>query len=306
MKLKSLKILLLFFSVLYDFNVYAQQDPMYTQYMYNTMSVNPAYAGSKEALSITGLMRIQWAGFKGAPRTQTLTMHSPVFNENMGLGLTVVNDDIRPVHNTMLYGDYSYSIQTTDYAKLSFGLKAGVSIYQADLMGESSINPDPDIVNIDNVFLPNVGIGIYYHSDRGYFGVSAPRLLQHNLKTKQSENITELRHYFLIGGYVFELNEDMKIKPAFLLKTVPGAPIEFDISANVFIQNRFGVGVAYRTGDALSGLIQYYVTPQFRFGYAYDFTLTELRHYNSGTHEIMLSYDFTGGEDVRIHAPRFF
>jgi len=311
MKRKSIHILVLLFSVvLLNLESFAQQDPMYTQYMYNPLSVNPGYAGSREALSIVGILREQWVGIDGAPSTQSLNLHSPIFNDNMGLGLSVINDKIGPIHQTMLFADYSYSIQTTYNAKLSFGLKAGVNIFQADLL---SLTPDqggdPAMYNIDNKLLPNIGVGVFYYSDKGYVGLSAPKLLEQMLYEYNTSVVTEnkeRRHYFVIGGYVFDLSEQVKFKPAFLLKAVVGAPISIDLSANFLFRDKLGVGVAHRLDDSFSGLLQYYVTPQFRIGYAYDFTLTELRNYNSGSHELMLGYDFKFVRYNRIHSPRFF
>ena len=293
--------------ILFGYNGFSQQDPMYTQYMYNTLSVNPAYAGSRGALSIAGLYRTQWVGIDGAPETQTLTVHSPMYNENMGLGLSVINDKVGPIHQTMLFADYAYSIQTAPNAKLAFGLKAGMNIYQADLLALSPTQSnDPAIYNISNRLLPNIGVGVYYYSDKGYFGVSAPKLLEHDLKSGEISASKERRHYFVIGGYVFELNDYIKFKPSFLLKGVSGAPLSIDLSGNFFFHDKFGIGAAYRFGDSFSALLQYYVTPQLRIGYAYDYTLTDLQSYNSGTHEIMLGYDFYFIDTNRIRSPRFF
>ena len=305
----SILSLLTVFIMLFSLDGVAQQDPMYTQYMYNTLSVNPAYAGSRDALSITGLLREQWVGIKGAPSTQTLTVHSPIYNDNMGLGLSVVNDKVGPVHQTMLFADYSYSIQATENSKLAFGLKAGINLLQADLTSlHSNQGNDQAIYNVDNRLLPNVGVGIYYYSDKGYVGISSPKLLQQRISDGNTNLNDDLqrRHYFLIGGYVFDLSESIKFKPAFLVKAVQGAPLSIDLSGNFFFNDKFGIGLAHRFDDSFSGLLQYYITPQFRIGYAYDFTTTELRHYNSGSHELMLSYDFRFISDTRIYSPRFF
>ena len=289
---------------------FSQQDPMYTQYMYNTLSVNPAYAGSREALSVTGLFREQWIGIDGAPSTQSLILHSPIYNDNMGIGLSVVNDRVGPIHQTMLFADYSYTIQVTDDAGLSFGLKAGVNLLQADLTSLNHYQDgDQAIHNVDNRLLPNVGVGVYYHTYKGYIGLSVPKLLQQRIVDYNYGNLTEnieRRHYFLIGGYVFDLSDDVKFKPSFLVKAVQGAPLSVDLSANFFFNDKFGIGLAHRFDDSFSGLLQYYVTPQFRIGYAYDFTMTELRHYNSGSHELMVGYDFIFVDDTRIRSPRFF
>ena len=312
MKQKNLKILTVILILLFGFESFGQQDPMYTQYMYNTLAVNPGYAGSRDALSITALLRQQWVGITGAPSTQSLVMHSPIYNDNMGLGLSVINDKIGPTQQTQVYADYSYTIQTSDNAKLAFGLKAGINIYQADLTQLHSITGgDQHIYNVDNKLLPNVGVGVFYYNDKGYLGLSAPKLFQPNISIYNSSTSTVTnavlrRHYFLIGGYVFDLSEKIKFKPSFMLKAVEGAPLSADLSANFFFNNKFGLGLAHRFDDSFSGLLQYYVTPQFRIGYAYDFTTTELRHYNSGSHELMLGYDFNFVDDNRIRSPRFF
>jgi len=311
MKQKNIQIFsVILLMLLFSFDGVAQQDPMYTQYMYNTLSVNPAYAGSRDALSLTGLIREQWVGIDGAPSTQSLTMHSPIYSDNMGLGLSVINDKVGPIHQTMLFADYSYSIQTTDNAKLAFGLKAGVNILQADLLAlHRNVSGDQAIYNADNKLLPNVGVGVYYYSDKGYIGLSAPKLLQQTIKSYNNGTVTdnvERRHYFLIGGYVFSLSENVKFKPSFLVKAVEGAPLSIDLSGNFFFNDKFGIGLAHRLDDSFSALLQYYVTPQFRIGYAYDLTMTELRHYNSGSHELMVGYDFNFVEDTRIRSPRFF
>jgi len=310
MRSQSKYILPVLISMLLILSIHSQQDPMYTQYMYNTLSVNPGYAGSRDALSITGLLREQWVGIDGAPSTQTLTIHSPVYSDNMGLGLSVINDEVGPIHQTMLFADYSYSIQATENSTLAFGLKAGVNIFQADLL---SLTPneggDPAIYNVDNRLLPNVGVGVYYYSDNGYLGLSAPKLLEQTLQEYIDGVVTEnkeRRHYFLIGGYVFDLSEEVRFKPSFLLKAVVGAPVSIDLSANFLIRDKLGLGIAHRLDDSFSGLLQYYITPQFRIGYAYDFTITELQDYNSGSHELMLGYDFIFVEDTRIRSPRFF
>jgi len=304
------KIAVIVMLLLFSFDSFGQQDPMYTQYMYNTLSVNPGYAGSRDALSITGLIREQWVGIDGAPSTQCLTMHSPVYNDNMGLGLSVVNDRVGPIHQTMLFADYSYSINTTENAKLAFGLKAGVNILQADLLALHPNNPgDPAIFNADNKILPNVGAGVYYYSDKGYIGLSVPKLLEQSIQSYNNGTVKEnleRRHYFLIAGYVFDLSENVKFKPSFLVKAVQGAPLSVDLSGNFFFNDKFGIGLAHRLDDSFSGLLQYYFTPQFRVGYAYDFTMTELRHFNSGSHELMVGYDFNFVDDKRIRSPRFF
>jgi len=303
-------ILTILASILFILEVSSQQDPMYTQYMYNTLSVNPAYAGSRDALSITGLLREQWVGIEGAPSTQTLTIHSPFYDDNMGLGFSIINDNVGPVHQTMLFLDYSYSIRPSENSTLAFGLKGGFNIFQADLMNlRPNDGDDPAVYNVNNQLLPNVGVGLYYYSDQGYIGLSSPKLLEGTFNEYKDGVVTEnkeRRHYFLIAGYVFDLTQDLKFKPSFLVKIVEGAPVSIDLSATFFVKEKLGVGFAHRLDDSFSGLLQYYITPQFRIGYAYDFTLTELHSYNSGSHELMLGYDFIFMENTRVFSPRFF
>jgi len=310
MKRKNIYYLTLLLLVVMSISqVNAQQDPMYTQYMYNTLSVNPAYAGSRDALSITGLLREQWVGIDGAPSTQTLTMHSPVYSDNMGLGLSIVNDVVGPIQQTMLFADYSYSIQATDNAKLAFGLSAGINILDANLAElQSTTTGDPAIYD-SNKLLPNVGVGVYYYSQKGYVGLSAPKLFEQEIKVYEEGEVTEnkeRRHYFLIAGYVFDLSPDLKLKPSVLAKAVSGSPLSLDLSANLFIREKLGIGLANRLDDSFSVLLQYYITPQFRVGYSYDLTTTDLRDYNSGSHELMIGYDFNFIDNTRIYSPRFF
>ena len=285
----------------------AQQDPMYTQYMFNTLSVNPGYAGSYDALSILGLYRTQWVGLDGAPVTQTFTMHTPIRDKNMGVGLSLVNDVVGPVHQTQLFVDYSYTVRLSDVDKLSFGLKGGFGLYSGDLDAlEREVTADPLAINFKSNMMPNVGVGIYYHAERGYLGLSAPKLLTGKLKVNNQELGEFKRHYFLIGGYLFDLSKSLVLKPSFLVKAVEGAPLSIDLSGMLYIRERVGIGLSHRIGDSFSGLLEVFLTPSLRLGYAYDYTLTPLRDYNSGTHEITLGYDFWYKDRSRIHSPRFF
>jgi type IX secretion system PorP/SprF family membrane protein len=298
--------LFLFLTVL---SGYGQQDPQYTDYMYNPMSVNPAYAGSRNALSFVGLMRIQWVGIEGAPRTQSFTVHSPVFNKKTtGLGLSFFHDKVGPIDQSVLNIDYSHGIKVSENSMLRFGLKAGFGVYQGNLLDLNAENPnDGYIYNFKGRILPNIGVGVFYYSQKGYLGLSLPRILTYNL---QKENGNELsytkRHYFFTGGYVFDLTNDFKFKPSFLLKAVEGAPLSIDLSGILYAWDKLGLGVNYRVGDSFAGLIQYYITNNFRVGYAYDYTLTPLKQVNSGTHEFMLGYDFNYLPKGKILSPRFF
>jgi len=285
----------------------AQQDPMYTQYMFNTLSVNPAYAGSREAISLVGLYRTQWVGLAGAPVTQTFTVHTPVPRKHMGWGISVVNDVVGPVHQTQLFVDYAYELQVTKLGRLRMGLKGGFGLYNGDLEGEKrDVQSDPLVVNFSGKFLPNIGVGLYYYGPKGYIGVSAPKLIKKNLTINDVEIGPSRNHWFLIGGYLFDLSKDFTFKPSFLMKAVSGAPMELDLTGMLYMYERLGLGVSYRTGDSFSALAQVFITPGLYVGYAHDFTLTPLKDYSRGTHEFILGYDYWLKERARIHSPRFF
>ncbi len=291
---------------------FAQQDAMFTHYMFNTLAVNPGYAGTRDALTVTGLHRSQWVGFDGAPTTQTITLHSPIFNENMGLGLSILSDKIGPTDLKTIYVDYSYRIKVTKKASLRFGLKAGLNIRQnglADLsLGDQN---DPTFVNEESHLLPNFGFGMYYYTDKYYVGLSIPKLLQNdfntNVVTGGTDIASEKRHYFLIAGTIFDLNNDFKLKPTSLLKVTNGAPIELDITGTILYKEVVWGGLMYRTGDAIGVLIGANVTPQLAIGYSYDWSFgVRTGRYNSGSHEIMLMYDFIYNDKSKIRSPRYF
>lgn len=278
---------------------FGQQDAQYTQYMYNTQSVNPAYAGSRQVLSITGLHRSQWVGLDGAPRTQTLTMNSPV-GQNVGFGVSLVNDKIGPSTETFIDIDFSYTISLNDETFLAFGLKAGGNLLNVDFsqLERGDVVFDPRFEqNIDNKFSPNFGIGAYLYRDNYYIGLSAPDLLEtkHYDRSSDSESQSFLAkeriHAYLIGGYVWDLSYDLKFKPAFIMKAVAGAPLQVDVSANMLFNERFTLGAGYRWSAAISAMVGFQATDQLLVGYAYDFDTTGLSNYNSGSHEIFLRWE---------------
>ncbi len=286
----------------------AQQDPLYSQYMFNTLAFNPAYAGSADVFTVMALSRHQWVGFEGAPATQTVLAHSPLKAENLALGFSAINDKIGPSHQTSAYGDFAYRVRTGTDTRLSFGLKGGVNIYQADLASLTSVEVDPAKVNVSSQLLPNFGFGLYWHSPRYYLGASAPKLLENKLDAVNGTVVTttsEARHYFLIGGYVFDLSRDIKFKPSFMFRAVEGAPFSLDVNANFLLRERIWFGAMYRLGNAFGAMGQYQVNDQFRIGYAFDLTTTRIGAYNAGTHEIMLSYDFRFVKGRTI-SPRYF
>ncbi len=289
------------------FSASAQQDPQYTHYMYNTMSVNPGYTGSRGHISVLGLHRSQWVGLDGAPTTQTFSVHSPVGN-NVGLGLSFVNDELGPSSEIYLDGNFSYTLKFNKNRRLSFGLKGGLRNLNVDF-SKGSIQEEGDILfqnDINNRYLGTLGAGVYYHTDKFYFGLSVPNFLTTKQYIDVAESIAiERLHYFVIAGYVFDLNSNLKFKPSAFFKAVPGAPVIFDVSGNFLLNEKFTAGVAYRWDDSISGLVGFQISDQLNIGYSYDYTTTELNKYNDGTHEIFLRWDFITKER-KLKSPRFF
>ncbi|WP_318309940.1 PorP/SprF family type IX secretion system membrane protein [Flagellimonas crocea] len=312
---KHILITLLFIGIV-STGAMAQQDAQYTQYMYNTLSVNPAYAGSRGQLSFAALYRSQWVGLDGAPETFTLNLHSPIRNSRLGYGISVVNDNIGDgvVQETYLDAVVSYTIDVSMDAKLSFGLKAGGNMLSLDFSGLR--NFDEEVVNqnnIDNRFTPNFGLGIYYHTDKFYAGVSAPNVLESeyfdNDNTDDGVNFlsAERMNLYLITGYVFDLGADLQFKPALLTKAVGGAPLQVDLSASFLFANKFSFGAAYRWDAAVSGLVGFQVTDQIMLGLAYDRETTELggTQFNDGSFEVFLRLELLKSFQRTI-SPRFF
>ncbi|MEO2052269.1 MAG: type IX secretion system membrane protein PorP/SprF [Allomuricauda sp.] len=312
---KQIFIPLLFF-VATIHGLFAQQDAQYTQYMYNTLSVNPAYAGSRGQLTFAGLYRSQWVGLDGAPETFTLNLHSPIRNSRLGYGVSIVNDNIGDgvVQETYLDAVMSYTIDVSMDAKLSFGLKMGGNMLSLDF--NKLRNFDQEVVaqdNIDNRFNPNFGLGIYYHTDKFYAGLSAPNVLESeyfdNDNSDGSVNFlsAERINFYLITGYVFDVSPDLKFKPALLTKAVSGAPLQLDLSASFLFADKFSFGAAYRWDAAVSGLVGFQLTEQLMVGLAYDRETTELggTQFNDGSFEIFLRWELLK-RFQRTVSPRFF
>lgn len=291
--------------------LYAQQEAMYSQYMFNTLAINPAYAGSRNVTSATALYRNQWVGINGAPETITFSIDAPLNSKKVGLGLQVFNDKIGITKTTGAFASYAYRIRLQK-GTLAFGLQAGASQYRADFQNVS-LNPDPsnDVAFNQNVnkVLVNVGTGIYYNTDRFYIGLSSPQLLNNKLSnfTVETSNVFngQALHLFFATGYVFPLSDVFALKPSVLVKGVKGAPIEADLNATLWIKDVFAIGLQYRTKADISAMVEIQASPQIRLGYAYDRSLTKLVQYNSGSHEIMLRYEF-GFEKGKILSPRYF
>lgn len=292
-----------FFSILCS----AQQDAQFTQYMFNTISVNPAYAGSRGALSIFGLYRTQWIGLDGAPETSTFSINTPINNSKLGLGVSLVNDKIGPTNENTLSADLSYSIPTSEKFKLSFGIKATANLFNLDVTKLSfEDQDDPQFQGLDNKFTPNVGAGVYWHSDKAYFGLSVPNFIETDRYDDNDTAIFKDKiNYYFMAGYVFDLNYDIKFKPALLTKMVQGAPLQVDVSGNFMFYEKFTLGMAYRWSASVSAMVGFQVSDGLYIGYGYDHETTNLRKYNSGSHEIFLRFEFFNNYS-KMTSPRFF
>ncbi|MCZ8228699.1 type IX secretion system membrane protein PorP/SprF [Flavobacterium sp.] len=309
--MKKLIIILLF--ALSSISGFSQQDAQYTQYMYNTININPAYAGTREVLSIFGLHRTQWVGLDGAPVTNAFSLNTPIRNSNIGLGLSVINDRIGPSDENSISLDVSYTINTSEKFKLSFGIKTTVNLLNVDFTKLNIYNPGDVLAqyNIDNRFSPNIGAGVYYHSDKTYLGLSVPNFLETKHFDKGQSTFTsssvasERMHLYLIGGHVFDLSSEIQFKPALLTKLVQGAPLQVDVSANFMFVEKVVVGLAYRWSAAMSAMVGFQVTKGMYIGYGYDLETTNLENYNSGSHEVFLRYEIFKNNE-KITSPRFF
>ncbi|MCK8141129.1 type IX secretion system membrane protein PorP/SprF [Flavobacterium sp. I-SCBP12n] len=288
------------------FTSFAQQDAQYTQYMYNTINVNPAYAGSRGVMSIFALHRTQWVGLDGAPITNVASINTPISDSRVGLGVSFVNDKIGPTNENTLSVDLSYTVPMSENYKLSFGIKGTANLFNLDISKLNPVDIDPSIQNVENKFSPNVGAGIYLHSDKAYVGFSVPNFIESNRYDDNEVAIfKEKINYYLMAGYVIDLSSEVKFKPAVLSKLVIGSPLQVDISGNFLFSEKFTVGVAYRWSAALSGMVGFQVSDGIYIGYGYDRETTKLNNYNSGSHEIFLRFELFSRQS-RIVSPRFF
>ncbi|WP_299627184.1 type IX secretion system membrane protein PorP/SprF [uncultured Tenacibaculum sp.] len=310
MKSILFKRIVLVISICFLTDAMSQQDPHYTQYMLNTMSVNPAYVGSKGHTVLTALGRTQWVGLEGAPDTQNLSYDTAIGYSGIGLGINLVNDRIGPSHETYIDGNVSYTIRTGDEGNLAFGLKLGGRLLNVDwsIGNPNGDGADPTFAqNINNRFLPTIGAGIYYHEPQWYIGLSVPNFLRqehYDARNIIGETAVERLHYFLIAGYVFDINENIKFKPAALAKLVFGAPLSIDVSANFLFNEKFRVGAAWRWDDSVAVLAGFQASESLHIGYAYDLTTSNYNVVNNGTHEVLLRYEIF--KQARMKSPRFF
>ena len=288
---------------------FSQQDPVYTQYMNNLLTIQPAYAGISGTLNFTGLSRAQWIGFDGAPNTNTLTISGSIPKFNIGLGFSIVNDTWGPIKQTGVYIDYAFRIRVSGNQYFSIGLMGGFNTYQANLT-DLAIWDSPDKVfayDIKFKFLPNVGVGILWHSDLFFLGVSTPKILRNSVTSDDDASVYhEVPHFYGMGGYVFFINDILKFKPTALYCWTQNLPSYTDISANILLYDRVWVGATYRFKNSYGLIFQFNVNPQLKFGYSYDQMTFRPSQVNSGTHEFMISYDFVTIRRARKNAPRYF
>ena len=299
-------MIVMFFSL----GVKAQQDPMYTQYMENIEILNPAYAGSKDVLSMMAVSRNQWVSMPGAPDTRSLSINSPINRSNMGLGLSILSDKIGVIKQNGLYADYSYKLNFSNGRVLALGLKGGINFYQAGLADLQTNDPNDPVFaqDINRSFLPNLGVGAFFSSNRYYLGLSAPKLIENKISANgfSTQNVSRERiHLFFMAGYVFDVNRIVKFKPSIMARFVANSPVSFDLNSTFMFYDRLWVGAMYRLGDSFGGLFQLKVTNQIKIGYSYDLSINQLGAYNGGTHEIMVTYDFNLGQG-KIRSPRYF
>lgn len=301
------KLYIIFVFLLSASLLQAQQDPQYTQYMYNMNVVNPAYAGSYDGISIGALYRSQWVGLEGSPNTGTLAVHAPV-GRKVGLGISFISDEIGPVSENNVYADFSYTLNLGTEHKLAFGIKAGATFHDIGLVDLDVIDMnDPFLQENINEVTPNIGAGFYFYKpDVYYVSVSMPNMLNSvHLDSNGNKIGSETQHLFAAAGYVFTLSDNFKLKPHGILKMAFNAPLSFDVNANLFMYNLVEIGVGYRLEDSFSGMVNFLITPGLRIGYAYDSVQSDLKVATSSSHEIFINFDIPLFKKVS-RSPRYF
>ncbi len=298
-----LKLTLYTVLALFGTQIYAQQEPQYTQYMYNMNVINPAYAGSKESLSIGLLYRNQWEGFEGAPKTFTFSAHSPVGN-GLGIGISAISDEAGPMKKTYAYADVSYTLDFDNAGKLAFGVKLGATFNDINLTGLQLIDPnDPAFSQDYGDTKPNFGAGFLYYTDNWYVGVSVPNILSSkHLDINGVEYGTDVQHFFATAGYVFNISDNFKLKPSTLVKTAFGAPLSFDVNLNALFWEKFEIGASYRFEDAISGLVSFRATDWVRIGFAYDHTISDIQE---PSYEAFVLFNIAFNKTA-YRSPRYF
>lgn len=289
---------------------FGQQDKMFTQYLSYPSAINPAYAGSRGATQILGIARRQWVGIEGAPESAALSINSPITFFNMGVGLTLETDKLGPEKNTEVGADFSYRLQVSNDLFLNLGLKAGLAHYKVDLMNRNAADSNDPLLqdNIDGDIIPNFGVGAYLYSDRFFAGISVPRLIQTDVEGGELSKSTLDRgklHYFLMAGYLMDVNPFLKLKPSMLIKATQGSRISYDVSVMAIFIDRLWLGASYRNEDSVAAIAQVNITNQLRIGYSYDFAISRLSGRSDGSHEISLSYDIVFNSK-KLKSPRYF
>ncbi len=287
----------------------AQQDVQFTQYFWNKLLINSGYAGSHDNASITLIHRDQWMGIvdDGRPVSQAFTFHTPLRNDKIGVGLSVIRDNLGPTESTNIAGDFAYRIKVDDKSRLAFGVKASVDLFKANLLGLVGTAGDPAFASdFGGRTLPNFGASLYYWSDNVFAGFSAPRLLENDLaESNNTIQGLEKRHYYAMAGYVFDISPLLKFKPTFLAKIESNSPTSFDVTGNFLIKEKLWLGAAYRSEDSFDANVSYLFSSAFRAGFAWDFTTSELQNVNDGSWEIMLGYDLNFNKE-KLMSPRYF
>ena len=287
----------------------AQQETQHSMYFFNPVLINPAYAGSQEALQITATARDQWTGLKGAPKTQVLSLHSPLKTEKIGIGFTVLNDQLGVTKNTGVYADLSYSIKLNKQNhRLAFGLKAGMDFLRQDF-SNLRVNDNTDALYTDgfnykkNLF--NIGAGLYYYGKRFYLGASTPRMVKNKINISSDQTALQENHYYFFGGVVVKINPAINMRPSFMVKYVNNAPLSIEGNLSFLFYEKIWIGAMYRHQAAAGLNIMYNITENLRMGYAYDYQLTSLQKFSVGSHEIMVSYNLRS-KAKGFKSPRYF
>ncbi len=307
--LKSTRVCLIVLMLLALTETWAQLAPQYTQYMYNTSSFNTAYVGTVKATEITGAYRAQWVGVDGAPKTFSLSINHPMAKKNAGIGLSIIQDNIGPSSQTMFKAQYAYKVNLSKEVLLSFGVDAGGSLLNVDFgKGDFLVQTDGSInQNTINKFYATIGVGTFLYAKNWYIGMSVPNVLTSNVYNDEVKSLVPNQILVnLIAGMVFDLNANLKFKPALLFNHMPEAQSNLNLSANFLYANKFIVGGSYRFGSAFSGMLGFQASKRFFVGYAYDYDTTGLGNHNSGSHEIIWKFNFQKKKAKQIHSPRFF
>jgi len=289
----------------------AQQDPQYNMYMFNPLSVNPAYAGSRDALSVALIHRSQWVGFSGAPTTQNLAIHTPFSGKNMAAGFQIMNDNIGPKNTLAISGIYAYKIRLFK-GKLGFGLRASLYNYKFDWSKINYKDTREATYNLgrESYMMPSFDFGMYYSDNKNYIGVEAAHLSENKLgitdeNINQTNTIEQNAHLTLTAGRAFVINRDFIFKPSLLVRGMANSPVLLDINASVFLKQTLWLGLSYRKRYGMAALVEYYVTKEFRVGYSYDYPFNTLNTGNGGSHEIFVGFDFDIFKSKLI-SPRYF